>query len=127
MSGQKGRAYSQDLRDRVLAAQGSVADVGQRFGVSGSYVSRVRTRRDKQGVCTAHPRGGHVPMRLAGLQERLLAQVAAAPEQTLAQLCTWAAERGVQVSTVTMHKSLKRWGLTFKKRLSLPPSSTEPT
>ena len=83
----RGKAYSQDLRDRVLAAKGSVADVGKRFGVSGSYVSRVRTRRDKQGVCTAHPRGGHVPMRLAGLQERLLAQVAAAPEQTLAQLC----------------------------------------
>ena len=66
-------------------------------------------------------------MRLAVLHEQLLLQVAAAPEQTLAQLCQWAAERGVQVSTATMHKSLKRWGLTFKKRLSLPPSSTEPT
>ena len=123
MSWQKGKAYSQDLRDRVLAAQGSVADVGKRFGVSGSYVSRVRMRRDALGVCTARPRGGHVPMRLAGLQEQLLAQVAGAPEQTLAQLCQWAAEQGVQVSTVTMHKSLKRWGLSLKKRLALPPSS----
>ena len=107
----------------MLAAQGSVADVGERFGVSGSYVSRVRTRRDVWGVCTTYPRGGRVPMRLAVLQERLLAQVAAAPEQTLAQLCRWAAERGVQVSAATMHKSLKRWGLSLKKRLSLPPSS----
>lgn len=124
MSWQKGQAYSQDLRDKVLATQGSVADVGKRFGVSGSYVSRVRTRLDKQGVCTVHPRGGRVPMRLVVLHEQLLAQVAAAPEQTLAQLCQWAAGRGVQVSTVTMHKSLKRWGVSLKKRLSLPPNSS---
>ena len=115
MNWQKGQAYSQDLRERVLATQGSIANVGERFNVSGSYVSRVRTRRDAQGVCTVHLRGGCVPMRLAVLQEHLLAQVAAAPEQALAQLCQWAAERSVQVSTVTMHKSLKRWGLTVKK------------
>jgi transposase len=124
MRWERGHEYSQDLRDRVLAAEGSVADVGRRFGVSASYVSRVRMRRDGEGLCTTKARGVQRTPRLAQLQEALLEQVARAPDQTLAQLCEWAAERGVQVSQVTMHKSLKRWGLTLKKRRSMRVSSS---
>lgn len=123
MDRQRGQEYSQDLRDRVLAAQGSVAVVGRRFGVSPSYVSRVRMRRDNEGLCSTKPRGARHEMRLAHLREPLLARITQAPDQTLAQLCDWAAEQGVRVSTVTMHKSLKRWGWTFKKRPSTRPSS----
>lgn len=124
MQWQRGRAYSQGLRDRVLAAEGSVADVGRRFGVSASYVCRVRQRRDSQGLRTTQPRGGHHKPRLAQLQQPLLAEVARAPDQTLAQLREWAAGRGVRVSVVTIHKSLKRWGLTLKKRRSMRPSKS---
>lgn len=124
MDRQRGREYSQDLRDRVLAAVGSVAVVGRRFGVSPSYVSRVRNRRDSEGLCTTKPRGARHALRLAHLQQALLEQVAQTPDQTLAQLCQWAAEHGVRVSTVTMHKTLKRWGLTLKKRPSTPPSNS---
>ena len=45
MAWQRGRAYAQDLRDRVLAAPGRLREVDERFGVSPSYVSRVRTHR----------------------------------------------------------------------------------
>lgn len=124
MDRQRGRAYSQDLRDRVLAAEGSVAVVGRRFGVSASYVSRVRMRRNNEGLCSAKPQGARHEMRLAHLRESLLAQVTQVPDQTLAQLCDWAAGQGVRVSTVTMHKSLRRWGWTFKKRPSMRLSSS---
>ena len=34
-----GQAYGQDLRDRVLNAEGSIQEVAVRFGVSKSYMS----------------------------------------------------------------------------------------
>lgn len=49
MSGRKGQAYGQDLRDRVLQATGRLSDVALRFGVSPSYVLRVRKRREQLG------------------------------------------------------------------------------
>jgi hypothetical protein len=43
MSWRRGQAYGQDLRDRVLAAAGEpIRMVAARFGVSASYVSKVR-------------------------------------------------------------------------------------
>lgn len=127
MSWRHGQAYSQDLRDRVLAAEGSVADVGRRFGVSASYVSRVRVRLAEQGLRSAGRQCNHVRPRLTGLEGELAAEVARAPDKTLAQLCAWAAERGVGVSVVAMHKTLARLGLTLKKRRSTLRSSSART
>jgi len=59
-----------------------------------------------------------------GLTER----VAAAPEQTLMQLCQWVeAEHDVRVSLTRMWKTLGRLGLMLKKSRSRPPSSGVPT
>jgi transposase len=50
----RGQAYSQDLRDRVLAADGeSARDVADRLEVSASYVVKARQRRDRDGRLTA--------------------------------------------------------------------------
>ena len=87
MAWQRGRAYAQDLRDRVLAAPGRLREVAERFGVSPSYVSRARTRRSRLGQVSPGSQCNHVPLRLAKLKDSLLAQVALAPEQTLLQLC----------------------------------------
>ena len=117
MSWQRGRAYAQDLRDRVLASPGLLREVAERLGVSQAYVSRVRSRHARLGQTSAGAQCNHVPLRLAALSEPLLAQVAKAPEQTLAQLCQWVqAEHGVQVAPATMGKTLTRLGLTRKKR-----------
>jgi len=43
----KGPACSDDLRGRVLEADGSARKVAARFGVSVSYVVEVRQRRDR--------------------------------------------------------------------------------
>ena len=85
MSWRRGKAYAQDLRDRVLAAKGRLQEVAERFGVSQAYVSRVRSRHERLGQISAGAQHNHVPLRLAGLKAPLLAQVALAPEQTLAQ------------------------------------------
>ena len=128
MSWRRGQAYGQDLRERVLQATGRLSEVARRFGVSPSYVLRVRARREQLGQTSAGVQRNHVPLRLGPLKEEVLAQVASAPEQTLAQLCEWAyATHGIVVKPSTMHKSLRRFGLTLKKRQFTPASSNAPT
>ena len=128
MSWRRGRAYAQDLRDRVLAATGRLRKVAERYGVSQAYVSRVRSRHGRLGQASAGAQHNHVPLRLGGLKEPLLAQVALAPEQTLAQLCQWVkAEHGMEVGPTTMGKTLARLGLTRKKRQYMLPSKSEAT
>jgi hypothetical protein len=64
---QRGRAYSQDLRDRVFAAADAGTPVGQiadMLLVSGSYVSKVLIRRCQTGETAARPQCCHVPAKL---------------------------------------------------------------
>lgn len=50
MGWRRGRAYGQDLRDRVLAATDlTLRQVAERFAVSPSYVSKVRARLRRTG------------------------------------------------------------------------------
>ena len=128
MSWRKGQAYGQDLRDRVLQATGRLCDVALRFDVRPSYVLRARARREQLGQTSPGVQRNHVPLRLGTLKAQVLAQVASAPQQTLVQLCEWAyATHGVVVKPSTMHKSLARFGLTFKKKRFTPASNNAPT
>ena len=115
MPWRRGKAYAQDLRDRVLAAPGRLREVAERFGVSQAYVSRVRSSHGRLNQACAGAQHNHVPLRLAGLSEPLLAQ-----------LCQWVrAEHGMQVGPTTMGKTLARFGLTRKKRRFMLPSKRE--
>ena len=117
MGHRRGQAYSQDLRDRVLAAPGSAAVVSLRFGVSRSYVIKARQRRDRTGDPCAGPQRSHTPAKLAGHDAALCARVRRAPDTTLAELVEWAdAELGISVSIKAMWKRLKALNLTLKKR-----------
>jgi transposase len=119
----QGQAYGQDLRDRVLEASGTNAEVAFRFGVSESYVIRARSRRRRLGKDTAGAQHNHVLPKLAGLEQALSAHVAAVPDLTLEQLCDWVkAVHGVQVGISTMWTTLARLGLSLKKSRSMPPS-----
>ena len=71
MSWQRGKAYAQDLRDRVLPAPGRLREVAERFGVSQAYVSRVRSRHVRLNQTCESGQHNHVPLRLAGLNEPL--------------------------------------------------------
>ncbi|SEJ09710.1 hypothetical protein SAMN04244572_02738 [Azotobacter beijerinckii] len=84
----RGQACGQDLRDRVLAADGSIREVARRFAVSESYVARARSRQQR-GQLSAGLQCNHVPLWLQGLGGALTERVATPLEQTLAQLYQW--------------------------------------
>lgn len=127
MGWRRGRALSQDLRDRVLADPGPSREVAARFGVSASYVVKARGRRRDTGDDAARPQRNHVPPRLAAHEEALRAEVARRPSATCDELRAWAAERGVSVSRTAVWRTLDRLGLTHKKSRSGPPSRTART
>ena len=127
MGWRRGQAYSQDLRDRVLSASGSASVVGERFGVSRSYVVKARERRDRHGQTSAHPQRSQTPAKLAGHDTALRARLEAGPDATLAEHVEWAGdELGVCVSIKTMWKRLRQLGLTLKKRRLLRLSGCAP-
>ena len=117
MAWRRGRAYGQDLRDRVLAAANlSLRAAAARSAVSPSYVSKARARLRETGEAAPGPQRNHVPPRLAPLADALRARAAAGADATLAELRAWAlAEHGVRVSQPVMWKALARLGLTLKK------------
>jgi|SRR5581483_6339752 len=119
MGWRRGQAYSQDLRDRVLAAVGSARAVAARFGVSISYVVKARQRRDRCGATTPGRQGSHTPRRLAGWHDAIAAQVRAHPDATLEELRQWLFEtHGVRASMGLMWNTLERLELTLKKTLA---------
>lgn len=128
MAWHQGQAYGQDLRDRVLNANGSIAEVARRFKVSKSYVARARSRRRRLGDDTPGAQHNHVPLKLSGLEAVLAARIYARNDQTLKQLCQWLhAEHGVAVSVTALWKTLARLGLSLKKRPCMPQSKSAPT
>jgi transposase len=123
-----GQAYSQDLRDRVLAADHLTArQAAERFGVSPSYVIKTRQRRDRLGQVTPGVQRCSTPCKLAAHHPAIAEHVAAHPDLTLAALCRWTlAEFGVSASIGTMWNTMRRLGLTLKKSASKPPNAHAP-
>ena len=88
----RGAAYSQDLRERVLAKAAGGAAVGEianALHVTASYVSKVLGRLRATGERTARPQRCHVPPKLAPLYGDIRLQVAKRPDMTLAELRAW--------------------------------------
>jgi len=113
------KQYSADLRERLLraiAAGLSQAEAARLFGVGISSIKRWRTQQRQTGSQAARPRPGrHRRIRPAD-EAALLAQVAAAPDATLAEHCaTWETATGVRLSTATMSRTLARLRQTHKK------------
>jgi transposase len=85
----RGRAYAQDLRERVFAAADDGLPVGRiavQLRVSVSYVSKVLSRRRQTGQTSALPQRCHVPLRLADLHGTIEAQVSMRADATIAEL-----------------------------------------
>ena len=123
MGWRRGQAYSQDLRDRILAAQGSARSVAAQFLVSVSYVVKARQRRDRRGETTAGPQRSHTPRKLASLHEAIADYAAQRMDATIAEFRAWLLdEHDTYVSTGLMWNTLDRLGLTVKKRPSGQPS-----
>ncbi len=129
MSWSRGQSYSQDLRDRVLAADhASSGEVADRFGVSRSYVIKVRQRRDRLGDVAPGAQRSHTLPKLAGHDDTLRARVAEQSDQTLEELREWLLHTlGISVSVSNLCGRLRKLGLTLKKSHSRRPSKTVQT
>ena len=127
----RGEAYSQDLRERVLAALDSgmpARRIVPIFKVSVSYIYKAAARRRETGEVCARRQRNHVRLKLADHEEALRAKVAADPDARIVDLRAWAQEElGISISHAPMWHMLKRLGLTYKKRRSTPASKSAPT
>jgi transposase len=121
---QRGKSYSQDLRERVFAAADDGEPVGRiatMLRVSVSYVSKVLSRRRLTGQTQARPQCCHVVPKLSGLLPAIEAQVSRHPDATIAELRAWLLEtHKVSASTGLINKTLAALDLTFKKRMARP-------
>jgi transposase len=122
------RAYSEDLRGRVMAAvRGGLScrAAAERFGVSVSTAIRwVRVWRETGAVC-AKPVGGDQRSRATEAHAAaILALVAEAADATLDEMQARLAEREVRLGRTTLWRFFDRHGITVKKRRSAPPSRT---
>jgi transposase len=121
-----GKPYSQDLRERVIAAvdSGTGAYVAAPlFRVSVSYIYKALIRRRTTGEVTARRSGGGPKPKLAPHDDALRARVATYPDATLEELQAWlAAEREVKVSIGCLWNRLKFLKLPLKKSRNELPS-----
>ena len=114
------RAYSLDLRERVVgavAAGQSSRAVAATFGVSVASVVKWSQRFRSTGSAAAFKVGGRRPFALAGERSWLLARIAEEPDLTLRAIAAELAERGIRVSYFAVWHFFEHEGISFKKSL----------
>ena len=112
--------YSLDFRTRVISQVRtgfSRREVARRFGVSPSFVIKVVQRFEKSGSAASAKQGRPSGKgKLAAFRTALVAQVAAHPDLTLAELRDWLARKHrVGVHLFSISRVLKSAGFTYKK------------
>ena len=123
------RAYSTDLRDRVVsscdAGDLTRVEIAEAFGVTTRWIRQLLSRRRETGDYGLKAHGGGRSAAFDGSALKCLEQlVRQHPDATLAEL----RERcGVACSLVTVHNTLKRLGYRRKKRRSGRLSKIAPT
>ena len=115
------RAYSLDLRERVVAAAASgqsCRSVAKTFMVSVASVVKWSQRQRALGSPAARKMGGHRPYLVARERDWVLARIAEKPDLTLHALLRELADRGLVVSYYALWHFLQHEGVTFKKKPS---------
>lgn len=123
---------SLDLRKRIVAAyranKGTYAEIAAQFQVGEASVSRLLRRAREHGDLHPDPPGGGYPPRIPEEQyETLRALVAKRPDQLVSELCDqWIRLFKVSVSVSSMQRTLRRAGLSRKKRPLPRQKANEP-
>jgi transposase len=112
------RAYSNDLRERIVAAveQGehSIRQIARLFSVSLSCIVRLLQHKRRTGSVQPKPHAGVPPRKLdAAAEARLLELVRAQPDATLAELRD---RLGIPCCSMTIARALQRHRITRKKK-----------
>lgn len=126
------RAYSLDLRERVLdavAAGQSARSAAVHFGIGTATAVRWVRRWRETGERVAHKQGHPVGSKLDVHAEYLLGLIADKGNLTLEELRTrLAQERGMQVAISTLWGFYRKHGVSFKKRPGMrksPPGKVD--
>jgi transposase len=118
------KAYSMDLRERVLAdcdAGLPTGEVATKYRVSASWVRRLKQRRHAPGaVAPRITRPGPKPS-WDEYADRLRAAVRQTPDATLEELRS---RLGLSVALSTLWRACAALGLSVKKKSSGQPSRT---
>jgi transposase len=120
-----GRAYSEDLRSRIVAvveAGATRTAAAAQFAVSVSCAIKLVQRFRRTGSVAPAPRG-RKPFALAEHGALVRELVAARPDMTLDELTHELEDRGIRVGRSSVNRFLKASGLTLKKSRYMPPSS----
>ena len=118
------KAYSMDLRQRVIAAcddGGRTKAVAATFGVSPAWVRRLKQHRRERGDVVPRTGGGSRPSLVKIDRARLAELVRRQPDATLVELRD---RLGVDVTPWAVCKALRQLKLSYKKSRSTPPSRT---
>ena len=123
------RAYSIDLRERVVAAcdrgDATREQVAARFSVSVVWIRKLLRQRRQTGSIAPKPHGGgRAPAFDARAAGRLREAVRADDDATLEEL---AGKVGVACGPSAVHRALARLGITRKKSRGGRPSRAGPT
>ena len=114
------KAYSQDVRQRVLRAvdQGyTQAEIANVLAISVSTIKRYLKQRRESGHVLPKAIPGRPAKKGVALQAGLRAQLEVHPDATLEEHCRmFEAEPGVQVSTASISRAIARLGWTRKKK-----------
>ena len=114
------RAYSLDLRERVVALVSggqTMRAAAVAFDVSVASVVKWTQRARATGSAAAKAMGGKRPYLLESERDWLLARLDEKPDLTLHALRDELRERGTVVSCDTLWRFLKRQEISFKKNL----------
>jgi transposase len=116
------RAYSLDLRQKVVAAvqrgDSTIEEVAASFGVGQTFVKKMLRQHRETGDLSPLPHGGgHVPRLSAKHLKMLRVEVARRPDKTVEALRQHMAEQAkVSVSAPTISRALSRLDLSRKKK-----------
>lgn len=115
------RAYSMDLRERVIDACDSgmgTSEVAETFSVSSAWIRRLKQRRRETGCFGPKAqRRGSIRI-LAGHEDKIKEIIAAKPDSTSKEIAEKLGKLSIKVSRQTVDVAVKRLGFRYKKRLS---------
>lgn len=123
------KAYSTDLRERVVAAcdacDATREQIAARFSVSVPWVRKLSRRRRETGSIEPQPRGGgRAPAFDGEAAGRLREAVRDDDDATLGELARAA---GVTCRASAVHRALARLGITRERSRGGRPSRTAPS